>query len=96
MDAEIVQLPPSDRAEREAGLPLWSFGVDVALLVLALGVLTMQGDIANAWNRIKAKRAKAAADAEDEVKMLRDQIAADGLNDDDRKAIEEIKAEAGA
>lgn len=103
--AEIVPLPPSERARREAAE---SDLQDAAVfaVVLLIGHVAwiirrcfMQGDLARYDGKIRAKReADAAALATQhasDLKVLRDQIEADGMSDDDRAVLARMKTEAG-
>lgn len=102
---ETVALPPSERAMREQSENDLSDALLIAT-VLAMALIgqllrrfTMQGDLARYDAKIQAKRkadaeALAATHAND-LKVLRDQIDADGMNDDDRAVLARMKQEAG-
>lgn len=91
--AEIVNLPPSPRQIRETPFP----GGECAVIAvgLILWSLLMQGDIARIWTKIKAKRETDKQVYAADISALKDQVASDALNDEDRAAIEEMKKEAG-
>lgn len=99
--AETVALPPSPRIMRQQRIEgltgvLLVVGVVRCSTVLVRRFFQMPGDIAKAWASHKAKR-QAMLDAHAaDVKMLRDQIEADGLDDADRAAIDEMKKEVTA
>lgn len=105
--SETIELPPSDRTLRERAeahcddyaVMCWVFLAACVLFLMWVNILNMErlkmkDDIANAWTKLKAKRDAEQASHAADVKMLRDQIDADGLSDADRAAIEEMKTEA--